>query len=537
MSNNTSMDSEVENKQAKNDDTFGNDRNEHHSKKSIKKNYFYNVAYQLFSIVIPVFTMPYVSRVLGADGVGRYSFAYSICTYFTLFASLGFASYAQREIAKYQDDKISQTKVFWEICLCRLLPSGIAFFTNLLLCLLGVYGNYTTLMFIFLFQIGAVAFDITFLFQGNEDFGKIVLRNTFIRILPIVLIFLFVKSQNDLWIYALVNSAVSIGAHLSLFPFLKRYLVKIKRKELKPFKHLIPALILFIPTIATSIYLVLDKILIGVLVPGTTEISVPITGTTGFEVVVKKTSDLENGYYEQAEKIVKMIMVIITSIGTVVPPRNSYELENKNYEKVRNNLFTSSRLVFLIGMPLSLGLIAIAPNMVPWFFGDGYEKVVVVMRVLSPLIVIIGFSNVFGVQCLLPAGKDKSFAVALCAGAIINLFLNIIFIPSLFSVGAAIATICAELVITILMAIMIRRDLNFAGVLLKSWKSIVGSLVMFAVTFTMSHFLAPSVLHSLIIVISGVFSYAICLLVFREEMVIDYLKKLLLRFKKRTKGD
>ena len=134
---------------------------------------------------------------MSPEGIGQYSYTYSLITYFTIFGALGFGYYAQREIAKYQNDKYMQSKVFWEVNICRLLSVGIALAVNLILCFTKVYGDYELLMLLFSINIIATAFDIAFFFQGNEDFGKIVIRNVIIKILSIIAIFLFVKDTND----------------------------------------------------------------------------------------------------------------------------------------------------------------------------------------------------------------------------------------------------------------------------------------------------------------------------------------------------
>ena len=496
-------------------------------KKSIKLNYIYNVVYQLFLIIVPLVTTPYVSRVLTPDGVRKYSFSFSIITYFSIVASLGFNYYAQREIAKYQGDKSKQSKVFWEIVICRLIPTFISLAINLSLCLFHVYQDYNTLMLIFCINIIAIAFDIAFFFQGNEDFGKIVLRNVIIKSISIILIFVFVKNPSHLWIYALINSAMLIFSNISLWGYLPKYLVKVK--GLQPLKHLKDAFILFLPTIATSVYVILDKTLIGLLVPGTyTEIE------EGVEVI-KKYSDLENGYYEQSEKIVKMVMVVITCIGTVMIPRNTHEYALGNYDKVKENLKISSRIVFLLGIPLVLGIIAVASNLVPWFFGEGYEKCILLMSVLAPLILIIGFSNVFGVQYLIPTGKNFQFTLGVLAGAITNLGLNFILIPKLWSLGAAIATISGELVVTIVMAIMVRKTINFLKIILDSWRYFIAGGAMFLVLFFINGYFESSIINTILLVLIGIAIYFAILLILRDKVMFLGINKVKAKlFKKKV---
>lgn len=486
-------------------------------KKSVKKNYIYNVIYNVFLVIVPLVVTPYVSRVLSPEGIGQYSYTYSLITYFTIFGALGFGYYAQREVAKYQNNRLKQSQIFWEINLCRLLSVGLALALNLILCFTKVYGDYTTLMLIFSINIIGTAFDIAFFFQGNEEFGRIVIRNVLIKILSIISIFLFVKDTNDVWVYTLINAVMLIVSNMSLWTYLPKFLVKVSIKDIKPLRHLKGTLRLFIPTVATSIYTVLDKTLIGVLVNGNYTVI-----EDGIEVI-RKYSDLENGYYEQSEKLVKMAMTIITCIGTVMIPRNSNEIALGNFDKVKSNIYTSSRLVWLIGIPLTLGLIATASNFVPWFYGDGYDKCVTLIATLSPLIIIIGFSNVFGTQYLVPMGRDTLFGLALILGAFTNLIMNLILIPFYWSVGAAIGTIVAETIVTITMIIVIRKDISFIKILKDSWKYILSGIIMFICVYITGMYLDSSILNSIVLVVEGAVVYGVMILILHDSFVLNIL--------------
>lgn len=496
-------------------------------KTSIKKNYLYNLFYQVFLLIIPLITTPYVSRILLAEGVGKYSFSFSLITYFTIVAALGFGYYAQREVAKHQGDKNRQTIVFWEIVLCRLIPVFVSLATNIILCAFKVYGNYTSLMWILSILIVNVAFDIAFFFQGNEQFKSIVIRNFIIKALAVGSIFLFVKTKDDLWVYALINSLSTLLSTLSMWVPLRKLIVKIKINELKPLRHLKGTIILFLPTIAISVYTILDKTLIGLLITDTyTEID-----STGIEVV-KKYSDLENGYYEQSEKIVKMAMTIITAIGIVMIPRNSHEFSVGNVEKVKDNIYKTSKFVLFIGIPMTLGLIMSADLLVPWFLGDGYEKCSILLKVLSPLILIIGLSNVFGLQYLIPSGQDKKFTIALLIGAATNIVLNIIFIRFWWSTGAAIATIVAEFSVTFTMVLMIRKDISILKILLSGWKYYISGVVMgFSLYFIAKNF-DPTFWYTVLIVVIGAIIYFVLLAILKEELLMGILKKVLKKIRK-----
>jgi len=499
------------------------------SSKSVKKNYIYNLLFQIFLMIVPLVTTPYVSRVLTPEGIGQYSFSSSILLYFTLFGSLGFGYYAQREISKYQNDIKKQSIVFWEINICKCIPVSIAVLINVLLFSMGVYKEYNTIMQIFTINIFAIILDISFFFQGNENFKSLVIRNVIVKVLSVASIFIFVKAQGDLWVYTLINALSVLFSNIIMIFSLRKYLVKVNLRDLRPLKHMPGTILLFLPTIAVSIYTVLDKTLIGLLI----QEQYTVIGENG-EEIVKKYSDLENGYYEQSEKIVKLAMTVITALGTVMIPRNSHELSIGNIEGVRNNLKNSALYVLFIGVPLMLGLIVVSPNFVPWFFGEEYNKCIVLMRILSPLIIIIGFSHVLGLQYLVPSGNDKKFTIAMIVGAVSNLLLNLIMIRFWWSIGAAIATIAAELLVTVTMAFMVRKEVNLLKILVEGWKYYIAGGLMFVVCYFIGRNFSPSIVHTLIIVSVGVVIYFITLLLLREKLLCVFLKKALNKIKKNT---
>lgn len=497
-------------------------------KSSAKKNYVLNLFYQIFLIIVPLITAPYVSKTIGAEGVGKFSFSYSLITYFTIFGSLGFTLYAQREMSKHQGNILKQSILFWEINLCRLIPVFFTLALNLLFCTLNIYKSYTFLMFIMTINILAIAFDESFLFQGNEDFLGLVLPNTIIKSMAIVMVFIFVRTKNDLWIYTLILSLSTFFSSLFIWLMVPKYVCRVSLRTLRPLKHLKGTFVLFIPTIATSVYTILDKTLIGLLVPGT------YTEIVNSVEVIKKISDLENGYYEQAEKLVKMLMTIITAIGTIMIPRNTNELSKGNIDRVKYNLRLSSRIVIILGLPMSLGIIAIAPNFVPWFFGQEFNKTISLIQILAPLIVIIGFSNVLGIQYLLPSGSDFKYTIGVSSGAVMNVLLNIFLIRYYKSTGAAVATVCAELFVTIIMSFMCINTVNIYKEIIHSYKSIISSVLMFVIVYYLGNKLYPSVLNTFIITLSGISIYVFLLIMLKERTFIsglNYIKGIINRLK------
>ena len=496
--------------------------------KNIKKNYIYNLIYQVVSLITPLIVTPYIARVLGTSGVGQYSFTYSISTYFILFGALGFGYYAQREVARFQGNKEEQSKIFFEIIIARLISVGASLLLYFGLLLSGIYGDsYTVLMWILSINVVSTAFDVTFLFQGNEEFGIVALRNILIKIAGVVVIFVFVKNESHTWLYALCQAIIMIVSNLSLWPSLHKRIGRVKFSELNIKRHFVPTLRLFVPTIAVSVYTVLDKTLIGLLVPGT----VTVDG------VEKNLSDIENGFYDQAEKMVKIAMTIITSLGTVMIPRNSNAVAEGNLEIFKNNVLGALRFVFFLGVPIMFGLAGIATNFSPWFFGPGYEKVPMLIIIMSPLVIVIGLSNVLGLQYLIPQKKDRLYTFAITGGALVNLVLNIPLILFFQSYGASIATVVAELVVTIAMLAFARRDIKFFEALKASWKYFISGVVMLCAVLISSYFLEPKVINTLILIGGGSLLYFLILVLLRDKMLLNVLSGIKKKFSKKEQKE
>ncbi len=231
------------------------------AKKSIAKNYIFNLIYQMLTIVLPLITTPYLSRVLGAEAIGTYGYTLSIVTYFVLFGSLGIAMYGQREIAYVQKDKQKQSKVFWEMATIKIITLSLAAIT--FYATFCIHGEYAIYYKILLLELLANFLDITWYYQGIEDFGKTVVRNLVVKIISLLCIFVFVKTQADLWKYILIYTLANVLGNVTMWMYIPKLLAKISLKQLELKKHVKPILSLFIPQIAIQIYIVLDKTMIG----------------------------------------------------------------------------------------------------------------------------------------------------------------------------------------------------------------------------------------------------------------------------------
>lgn len=471
--------------------------------KSLKLNYIYNVSYQVLSLITPLITTPYVSRVLGADGIGDYSFTASVVTYFSMVAVLGTLTYGNREISYLQDDRKARSNLFWEIELLSFLSTGIctaAYLIFLLFCDRSRFSLYA----IQTISIVCVAFDIAWLLQGMEEFGKVMFRNMLFKVINIVFIFTAVRGKDDLFLYVAGMVLLAFASNLSIWFYLPQYIDRPVWKELHPMRHLKPTLALFIPSVAMSIYTVFDKTMIGLF-----------------------SNNFENGYYEQALKISKTALTLVTALGAVMIPRMGYYFNQKNMDKVKELTYQSYNFVWFLGVPLSFGLIGISQNLVPWFYGKGYDKITVLLPILGLLIIIIGLSNVTGIQYFVTTKRELLLTATVIIGAVVNFVCNLILIPKLYSIGASIASVAAEAVITLTQLYFIRNELSFTRIMAQSVKYLLAGACMLLVLFFENHYLSASVLHSCIMIFSGAIVYFIALFILKDQFFFAYAKQVL----------
>ncbi len=425
--------------------------------KEIKKNFIYNFFYQLLILIIPLITVPYVSRILGARGVGIYSYTYSIVYYFVLVAMLGINNYGNRLVAKVRDNRSILSKTFISLYLVQLIMSII------MILFYGVFvlltnNDYKIISILQGLYLVSTMFDINWFFFGLEKFKITVARNTIIKLLSLVCIFVFVNTSNDIWIYTCILSLSTLISNLLLFPFLLKEIdfVKISFKDVKC--HFKPLVLLFIPVLAVSLYKIMDKIMIGLL------------------------SNLnEVGYYEQAEKIVSIPMGLATALGTVMLPRMSNLVSKGDSKTIKKYIKKSISFMMFLSFPICFGLIAISNNFVPLFLGKEFTKSVTLIYFLAPTITFISFANVIRTQYLIPNEKDITFIFSVVGGAIINFIINIIFISKYMSIGACFGTIVAELFVMLYQSLSVRNELPIKQYLLDIYPFLLKSIIMFLI--------------------------------------------------------
>lgn len=471
------------------------------AKKSITINYIYNLIYQILTLILPLITTPYLSRVLGATPIGIYSYTYSIVSYFLLFGALGVYLYGQREIAYVNEDKQKRKKVFWEIVTCRFVTMFIAIIIYYMFFMrTGEYRIYYRIWFM---ELLATAFDISWFFQGLEEFKKTVIRNIVVRIVSVTLIFVLVKTPEDLIKYITIYAIADLVGNLSLWLYLPKYFKGIKIEKIKTFSHLPEMILLFIPQIANQVYNLLDKTMIGKII----------------------TDKSEVGFYEQGQKIIRVLLTLVTSLGIVMIPRMASTFASGDKEKIVDYMKKSFKFVFFLAFPIVFGLISVSSSFVPIFFGEGYDKVVVLLNVISPTIILTGMANVIGTQYLLPTKRQKEYTATITIGLAVNFILNYILINLYSSVGASIATVVSELIVVIAQMYVIRKDINPKEVINLSYTYFLSGGVMLAITLFLKILLGVGLKIIVIQVIVGVLVYVFMLWILKDEYLKIFIDK------------
>lgn len=474
------------------------DSNQH----SIKRNYFLNLTYQILIILAPLVTTPYLSRVLRADGIGVISFAESVSSYFVLFATMGIATFGQREISYVREDIKERTRVFWETKLLEIVTGTIAVFIYIPFML---HQSDRILYLILIFNLLGVLIDVTWFYQGLEEFGKIVIRNIVVKAAQIAFIFLFVKTADDLYVYIFGLSFFGFLGGASLWIGLTRYLSKPVLSEINIFRNINTVISLFLPTIAIQVYTVLDKTMIGLI-----------------------THDaFQNGYYEQATKVSKMTLVLVTALVTVMIPRIGYHYKRGETDHVRLLMYRGYRFVWFMGIPLCFGLIGISDNLVPWFLGPDFLAVASLIKILSLLILAIGISNITGVQYLIPTQRQNMLTNSVIMGAVTNLCLNCILIPLLQATGAAIASVAAETVVSVIQLYYVSNELSIKAIIKSSNKYIAAGSIMLVCLMIIGDRLSPSITNTFVMIIAGAAIYFVFLLIMRDAFFIENSKKII----------
>ena len=465
------------------------------------KNYLYNAGYQILNMIIPLITVPYISRVLGAHDVGINEYTNSWVTFFFLMGQMGITLYGNREVAYHRDDLYKRSQTFWGVEALQLLTVSSAF----VLYLVAVFLFSTTFKEFFLLQaiwIIATGVDISWYFMGLEEFRITVVRNTLVKIASLILIFTVVKTSNDLGKYILILGASQLVGNLTLWPYLRGNIVWVSIKKWHPFKHFYPSLLLFIPTITTQVYLVLNRLMLG-----------------------RMSTQADLGNFGQADKIVKFVLAVVTATGTVMLPHVANKFAKGDIKGVRNSLYSSFNFVSAIAIPMMFGLMAIAKKFGPWFLGREFVLAGSVIFLEAPIILLIAWSNVTGTQYLMPVNRVKEYTTSVTIGALSNVIFNFVLIGKYGANGAAIATVGSEFLVTASQLWMIHSTISRRKLFRETWKYLFCGMVMFIVVNRICSVINMTVANLILEVVVGAIIYLLGLILTKASILDEAQKK------------
>lgn len=481
---------------------------------SVKKNFFYNIVYQILIVILPLITAPYISRTLGATAVGIYSYTYSVAYYFLLIAMLGIGNHGNRTIAANRDNKDKLNKSFSAIYSLQFITFSCAIIIYIVYIFFKVKENMMISCIQLLYIISGM-FDVSWLFFGLEKFKITVSRNIIIKFITVICMFIFVHNPDDLWKYTLIMALGTLISQGYLWFYVKKEVsfIWVGYKEiLKNFK---PVLILFIPVFAYSIYKVMDKIMLG------------------------NMSDYDQvGFYNNAEKIINIPMGIITALGTVMLPRMSNMIANGEKGKTEQYIRISIKLVTIIASAIAFGLMGISNIFTPIFFGDGFDACSTIIVLLSITVFFISWANIVRTQYLIPNHYDKIYLSSTIIGAILNLIINLLLIPSFKANGAAIGTIIAEFSVMVIQIIAIRKELPVYKYIFSYIPILIIGLFMMGTVYFWGNLLGISIVTLIVQILVGGIVFCMMLtlylLIIKDELSqigLNMIKEIIKKYK------
>ena len=477
---------------------------------SIKKNFLMNIVLTMSSFLFPLITFPYVTRVLLAEGTGRVAFATSIISYFSLFAQLGIPTYGIRACAQVRDNKKELTRTVHELVIISLITTTISYIVLLLtIAMIPRFQEEKRLLLIISTGIILSVFGVEWLYKGLELYSYITIRSIIFKFIALIAMFLMVRTKDDYLQYGFITVLAANASNILNLVNANKYIGfrPLEQYDLK--RHWRPVVIFFAMACASTIYTHLDVVMLG---------------------FMKTNTDV--GYYNAAVKIKTVLVSIVTSLGAVVLPRASYYVENDQMEEFWRICKKALTFVILLATPLTIYFIMFARDGVLFLSGDAFESSVVPMQIIMPTLILIGITNILGIQILVPTGREKIVLYSEVAGAVTDVIINAALIPSMASTGAAIGTLLAEAVVLVVQYYYLRNEINemvkgihWGRILIATLMALV--LASWVKRLEVGHFITLALSSMLFFGIYGLF-----LLLRKEELVVEILKQVLSRIKR-----
>lgn len=471
---------------------------------SLKTNVILNYINTITGIIFPVITFPYASRILLPEGIGVVNFQLSIINYIILFTNLGIPLYAVKEVAKYRDDIVLRNKITTEITILSLFLSLLGYVAVFLIGIFVPQINANiSLFYILSLTILFTSLGVNWFYQAIEEFKFITIRAVIIRTFAAASLFLFVNDKSDLLIYGAVTVGSTVGNNLINFIYLRKFITipTFNGLKLDVFKHLKPALHIFVLNLIISIYVQLNTIMLGFM-----------------------DGDYAVGIYTAGNKIPHIILSLVTSMGAVLLPRCSNLVATGKVEEFKTVCNKSIRLVLTLSLPLTAGLILLAGPIITIFCGESFLDAIPVVYWTAPIILFIGLTNVLGIQVLYPLGKENIVIYSTLGGAIVNLILNLILIPRFSAIGAGISTFAAEVAVLVIQIIAGKKYSPVSIFNKTNLKYLIAMILMSITLIPLICFVNNIWLQLSLTIVVGAIVYVLILISFKDEIVLSILK-------------
>lgn len=467
---------------------------------NITKNYIYNAAYQLLVLLTPIVTAPYLSRVLGAENLGIYSYINSSGIIVVTIFLLGIYAYGNRQIAYVRDKRLEVTKTFWELEFSRLILlilGSIAYFLYL-----QFNGEYKIYFILYYPYVISQFIDCSWVYVGMEDMKPAVIKNFIARLANVVGIFIFVRDRGDLGKYIFIYAMTTLIANASIYLQLHKYIDKPNAQVKKIFYHIKNSTVLFLPQAATLLYLQVDKVMLQWLTGRSEQVS----------------------YYDQAEKIINIPLALITVLSTVVMPRIANEFKKKNLHVIEKLINRVCNYALFMACPMMVGLFAIARQFVPWYLGNEFLSTAYLMMILSPLVVLNSLTGISGEQFFTATNQIGILFRSYISAAVVNICINAVLIPKIGCYGSAIATVFSSLISVIIQYNFLFKQIHIKELKVAGIKYGIGAVLMGGILFLLTGKLSASINTTVIQIVIGGICYIVYLLLIKDSTLKEIFK-------------
>lgn len=471
-----------------------------------------NVVKIMMTILFPLITFPYASRILLADGIGKANYVASVVSYFQLLSSLGISAYAITEGAKIRNDQKKLNHFATEILAINLISTLISYLLFFIVISMPTFVNYKYLLLISSISIIFTTIGVEWLYNVLEEYKYITIRSIMFQLLSLILLFIFVRDKNDVPQYVALTAISAAGSGILNFLHRRKF-IKLFSDPLGSYnlrRHLKPILIIFGMSVASTIYLNADITILGIMKDDTTV-----------------------GIYTAAVKLNKAVCLLIGSLSTVLLPRLSYYITLDDKSKFNNLVKKAINFMLALIVPSMLGMFLLGKELILMLSGSGFLDAVPTTKIMTFNLLLSPLNGFLAYQIFMPFRKEKISFYATLAGSIGNMVLNFLLIPKFSHEGAAIATIIAEGIVTLFCIYYAKELVNIKDIIKGTWQYVVASLSIILVYYVVGICgVTNIILRVILITLFGAIAYTLALLAMNNTFLIDILKQVKVKFKK-----